>query len=502
MNLLFAITLLLPFVGALLIVLLSAVRVSGSGRAVALLSAGLTLAGVAALALARDGADVSLAVAWVPAVGVRLSFAMDAFSQPLLVLTALVGVAAFLMSPVSLPRAREFHFLMLVTLGAGLCAFAARNLLLFFFCCEITTIPKYLLTAIWGRLPGEPLRLTARDAALQVTLFIAAGAMLVMLALSVLFVVGGHDLDLAALARAAVEHPLSHHAQVILYGAMLLGFGIWSSLWPFHIWSPVTYAAAPPPAAMLFAGVLKNFGPYGLLLVGLHVLPDGARAWSGPLAVMATVNILYGGWAAMRQRDWCYLIAYGSVSHVGYLFLALAAGGTFGLQATILYMFAHGVVAALLFALAGLLEQGAGTRRLPALGGLAHALPFVSAWMTVAVVAASGLPGSANFVAEVSVFVAAWQHGGGLLRVGAVAAVWGIVMTAVYFFRALRETFHGPPRARPEGSVPPTGAQRAGILALAAACVIVGLWPRLVTDPLRRVPVAPRPVAMSGGERP
>ncbi len=489
MNLLLPITLLAPFAGILALIVTPEDR-RGLARAVALLASAVALVGAIALAVLYDrgAADVRFpwSIPWLPQLGVTLAFGLDALSLPLLVMSAVLGFTAVLVTDVK-DRDKLFYILLLATVGSGLAAFASRNLLIFYFLCEMTTVPKYLLTAAWGELPEGKYRVTPPYAAMQVTLFIAAGAMAVLLGLASLYLFAG-SLDFNALHARALGAPISGTAQYWIYGAFLLGFGIWTSMWPFHTWSPLTYAAAPPPAAMLFSGILKNFGAYGLLRLGSSFLPDGAHDWSQPLAVIGIINILYGGFAAMRQKDWCYIVAYSSISHVGYLFLALAAGGRLGTTAAIFFMVAHGLVVGLLFAVTGFLYRGAGSRHVPELGGLARSMPFVSVAAAVGAIAASGLPGFANFFAEVMVFVAAWTTGRPLFVVGAVVAVWGVVMTATYFFRALRNTFYGESK----GATPPPRPRTAAILAVAIlvlSSAALGLWPRFVTDLFSQKPL-------------
>jgi NADH-quinone oxidoreductase subunit M len=484
-------TLLIPFAGAGLILLLPA-RKGRAIRGTAILAALAALAGALALyrgfpAAAGDFRFESR-IDWIPSLGVSLHLGLDGLSLPLLVTAAVVGLAAVL-SGGSPDRGKEYYLLLTLTLGAALSAFASLDLFFFYFFCEATTIPKYLLTAVWGRLPAGRYRTTREAAAMQVTLFIAAGAMAVLVALALLYSVGGGTMDVQQLRLHFAADPGSVGPQRWIFGGLLLGFGIWSAMWPFHTWSPLTYAAMPAPAAMLFAGVAKNFGAYGLLRIGTQVMPAGARAWAEPLAVIAIVNILYGGWAAMRQKDWSFIVAYSSISHVGYLLLALAAAlgpvGSPAVTAAVFFMLAHSLSVALLFALVGNLEQSAGSRFPEDLGGLARSLPYLAVAFAVAVIAASGLPGSANFVAEVLVFFSAWSQGGLVFRLGAIAAVWGVVMTATYLFRALRSTFHGESR-RPAGpSGPPALALRIAIALLILSSALAGVWPRLVTRALR-----------------
>lgn len=496
MNDILSILLLAPLAACGLIILLPETWVREI-RAAAIASAlvpafcSLFLYGVALAA--GDGFRFAMDIPWVPAWGLSLHLCVDAFSLPMLLLTSVVGLAAMLASAQP-DRPKAYYLLLTVVLGTSLAAFVSRNLFFFYFFCEVATIPKFLLTSIWGLLPEGKYRTTPKFAAMQVTLFIAFGAMTVLLAMSLLYYVGGQTMDLDTLRDQVAVTPLSLGVQQWIFGALLVGFGIWSSMWPFHTWSPLTYATMPAPAAMLFAGVAKNFGVYALLRIGLDVLPQGAQSFAQPLAVIATINIIYGGFVAMRQADWNYIIAYSSISHMGYLLLALAAamspGGAGAASAVVFFMVAHGLIVALFFLLSDCLQKTAGSRFVGDLGGLARTMPFLGVAFAVAVIAGSGLPGFANFVAEVMVFIVSWSEGSVAFRVGAIAAVWGVVMTATYLFRALRSTFHGEARGERAPSPPPGLSVRLAILVLVLSSVAAGLWPRLLTDLNYSEPVA------------
>ena len=491
MNAFLWITLLAPFAGAGF-VLLTPGTSCRAVRAGSILAAAAAAAGALGLFAAAGPVPPELTIPWLPSIGLSVHLRADGFARALLAASAVVGLAAVLAAGCD-ERTKGRHLLLLLTLGASLCAFASRDLFFLYFFCEVTTLPKYLLTA-WGRLPEGRYRTTPGAAALQMTLFIAAGAMVALVALVMLYSAGGGSLDLDALRAHFAAHPDTAALQRGLFGALLLGFGVWTAIWPLHTWSPIGYAAMPAPAAMLFAGVAKNFGAYALLRIGTEAMPEGARTWSAPLAAIAIVQILYGGWAAMRQKDWSFIVAYSSISHVGYLLLALAAAfgpvGAAAAPVAVFFMVAHSLSVALLFALTGGLEQSCGSRFPEDLGGLARAVPFLAVAFAAGVIATSGLPGFANFAAELLVFFTAWKAGGTLFHVAAAAAVWGVVVTATYLFRALRTTFYGEPRTLAAGLRPLAPAQRAAILLLVAASLAAGLWPRLVTRTLDAPPPA------------
>ncbi len=233
---------------------------------------------------------------------------------------------------------------------------------------------------------------------------------------------------------------------------------------------------------MLFAGVLKNLGAYGLIRIGLTLLPEGAAAWAEWLAVLATANILYAGWVALRQQDWDRLVAYSTISHAGYLLLGVATLNLVGVSGAVLFMFAHGLLMGLTFALLGAFCGQ--SRRMGDFSGLARQAPFLGVCMGMAAMAGSGMAGFANFVSEVMVFIGSWQAQSPALRLGTIAAVWGIVLTATYMLRALRISFFGAPAGI---SLKDPGLTSRSVFAiLLAVMLIFGFFPRLLTDPIQR----------------
>jgi NADH:ubiquinone oxidoreductase subunit 4 (subunit M) len=236
---------------------------------------------------------------------------------------------------------------------------------------------------------------------------------------------------------------------------------------------------------MVFAGVAKTFGLYGLLRIGSSILPAGAEAMSELLFVLGMVNVLYAAWATMRQKDWNRLVAYASISHAGYTFIALSAGTSLGQSAAVVLMFGHGLVTSLGFLLADELTWATGQNRIDKLGGLAKGLPVLSVAFCLFAIAGAGFPGSATFVAELMVFFAAWGAATPLSQTAAVVCVFGVILSATYLFRALHSTFFGEPSAQ---LTLRDGAQRFRSLPLVAVTLLVltstavGVWPRLITD--------------------
>jgi NADH-quinone oxidoreductase subunit M len=246
----------------------------------------------------------------------------------------------------------------------------------------------------------------------------------------------------------ALAAQISPDAQRRIFLVLLIGFGSLISLFPFHSWAPEAYASAPAPAAMLHAGVLKKFGLYGLLRLALPLLPAGLHYWTWLLMVLLLGNIIYIGLATIAQKRLDWMLGYSSVMHMGYIFLGIATAGILGVTGAALLMFAHGLSIALLFAIAGELRKRTGTLVFEDLGGLATVMPLAGLAFGFGAFAAIGLPGFANFAAEIMVFFGAFQRNWEFgkfhtFQYATVLALWGVVISAVYMLRAYRKAFMG-----------------------------------------------------------
>jgi NADH-quinone oxidoreductase subunit M len=358
------------------------------------------------------------------------------------------------------------------------------DLFFFYFFYELAVIPMYLLIGMYGSLPLGQHGRTKEYATMKLTLYLTAGAVLALLGLLTLYFAGGRTFDIATLQQTLL---LSAEMQKRVFPCLLFGFGFLASLWPFHTWSPLGYAAAPTAASMMHAGVLKKLGAYGIIRLALPMMPAGARHWAELLAVLACFNILYAGWAALTQKDWKFVIGYSSVSHMGYVLLGIATLNVVGVSGAVLLMFAHGVMAALTFSLVGWFYHQTHNRNVPDLSGLARRIPFIGVCMVMAAMASSGLPGFANFVSEVMVFIGAWSQGSTVFRVATICAVWGIVVTATYLLRAVRTSFFGPFDKKWNMLKDATTAwRRLPYVMLIAVLLTVGFYPRLLTDIIQK----------------
>jgi NADH-quinone oxidoreductase subunit M len=289
------------------------------------------------------------------------------------------------------------------------------------------------------------------------------------------------------LQAAITAHPLTAPAQRHIYLLLLIGFGVLISLFPFHSWAPEAYASAPAPAAMLHAGVLKKFGLYGLLRLAIPMLPAGAHYWMYLLVILLLGNIIYIGLVTIAQKQLDWMLGYSSVMHMGYIFLGIASANILGTIGAAALIFAHGLSIALLFAIAGQIRNRTGTLLFDDLGGLAKVMPFAGLAFGFATFAAIGLPGLANFAAEIMIFFGAIRNGWEMQRfhifqIATVLALWGVVISTVYMLRAYRSTFMGTMNERWGKLVDLDTALRIPVALLIAGLIWFGFFPQTLVQ--------------------
>jgi NADH-quinone oxidoreductase subunit M len=409
----------------------------------------------------------------------KLNFTLrlDGLSLIMLLLTTIVTLAAvWFAGPIEKYESAFYACLLFISAGA-IGAFLSIDLFFFYAFHELALIPTFLLIGIWGS--GN-----RSAAAWKITIYLAAGSFILLLGLILLYQsvpAAARTFDLRQLKAAAASIPPD--AQRNIYLLLLIGFGVLISLFPFHTWAPEAYASAPAPAAMLHAGVLKKFGLYGLLRVAIPLLPAGAQYWTGLLVVLLLGNIIYIGLVTIAQRRLDWMLGYSSVMHMGYIFLGLATANLLGTTGAAVLMFAHGISIALLFALSGEIRKRTGTLVFADLGGLGKVMPFAGLAFGIGAFAAIGLPGLANFAAEIMVFFGAFQNGWVMERfhsfqIATVLALWGVVISAVYMLRAYRDIFMGPLVERWKEVADLRRSLRIPVMLLVAATLWVGFYPQ------------------------
>ena len=469
---------LIPLIGAGLIFFLPN-QYAVWARRVAISATFLTLVGALLLFTNYNPAikdfQFSTEFPWVLSLGITYHVGLDGIGVVMVLLHAILSFAGALVSR-SIAQNEKLYFILYLVLVASIFGvFTSLDLFFLYFFYEMAVIPLYPLIGIWGSENRE-------YAAMKLVLYISLGAVVALIGLISLYLASGlQTFDLITLSEYVKTHGFSKEFQLWCAPLLIFGFGVIASLWPFHSWSPIGYAAAPTAVSMLHAGVLKKMGIFLIIRLVITLLPEGAKFWLPLVAILCVVNILYGAWAAMAQKDMKFAIGFASVSHMGYAFLGIACLNELGLTGTVFFMFAHGIMAALCFALIGFIYDQTHTRMIPDLGGLAKPIPFISICFVMAAFASSGLPGFANFISEILIFFAAWNP----YPWQTFLAVFGIVITATYMLRMVRNVFFGS--LNPEWSKlnDAKGFIQLPYAFLVLVLVIFGFWPSLLLNVIR-----------------
>lgn len=409
---------------------------------------------------------------WFSSLGIQYLLGVDGISMAMVILTSIIIFTGVLASWNVQNRTKEFFALLLVLVTGVFGVFLSFDLFLFFMFYEVAVLPMYLLIGVWGTGPKE-------YSAMKLTLMLMIGSALLLVGiLALYYAAGAHSFDLNMLAQ--FKYPREFQAWV--FPTIFVGFGILGALYPFHTWSPDGHASAPTAVSMLHAGVLMKLGGYGALRVGVYLLPDGAKEWGMFFMALATINILYGAFAAIKQKDLKYFTAYSSVSHCGVVLFGVATLNFMGIKGAVLQMFSHGIMTGLFFALIGMVYGRTHTRMIPEMGGLAKVMPWLATSFYIAGLASLGLPGFSGFIAEAHVFM------GGFFgnpwssvipgRVMTVLAAMSIVVTAVYVLRGLGKVFLGPVQdSHHEHLTDASFTEKLTTGILIATLAVVGIYP-------------------------
>jgi NADH-quinone oxidoreductase subunit M len=471
-------TIYLTFAGA--VVLLIAPAVVARWIALLTATAGLAL-GIVAL-ISTPVADLGhlvtiVSVPWVPKLGMNYHLAVDGISLTLVLVTGISAVSTVLFSWDVDERQREFFFWLLLVVGGCYGVFLSADLFLLFAFYELVIVPKYFLIAIFGSTDKE-------YGAMKLTLYSFFGGMFVFAGIIATYASAG-SLDLTQLAQFHFSPPL----QLWVFPVLFLGFALLAGIWPLHTWAPTGHVAAPTAGSMLLAGIVMKLGAYAGLRVAMNLFPHGVHAWANYIAILAVIGIVYAAAVALRQRDLKFVIGYSSVSHMGFVLLGLATLNAIGVSGAVLQMFSHGVIAALLFAVAGrMLYRRTHTRDLDALSqmNLSQALPFAAFTFVIASAASMGIPGFSGFAAEITILIGTWKT--------YPVAVWitgaGMILVAAFTLRALMKSFFGEVHMQTgrvskepdwdEQSI--TLAEKCGACLLMLATLTVGLYPKFLLD--------------------
>jgi NADH-quinone oxidoreductase subunit M len=400
-----------------------------------------------------------LRLGWIPQLGIGFHIALDGLSAILIFLTLFLGIMAVVISWDEIRDRRGlFHFNLLLTLAGIIGVFLAFDLVLFYLFWELMLIPMYFLISLWGHE-------NRAYASVKFFIFTQLGGLLMLLSFLGLYFVHGsttgtYTFDYIQLLNT----PMTPVAARWIMAGFLLAFGVKLPSLPLHTWLPDAHAEAPTAGSIVLAGLLLKTGAYGLLRFAVPLLPDVALAWSPWLMAIGAAGILYGAVLAFGQTDIKRMIAYTSVSHMGFVLVGIFVWNDLALQGVVMQMVCHGLSTGGLFMMAGALQERTHTRSLQEMGGLKASMPRLSAVFLLLGLASLGLPGLGNFVAEILILFGTFQRNEGL----AVVAALGFIFSSVYALWMIHRLFHG---SRPEG----VKGRDAGGREMAAASAIIAL---------------------------
>jgi NAD(P)H-quinone oxidoreductase subunit 4 len=374
---------------------------------------------------------------WMPQMGLSWAVSVDGLSVPLVLLAGLVTTLSMFSAWQVDRRPRLFYVLMLVLYSAQIGVFVAQDLLLFFIMWEIELVPVYLLVSIWG---GQK----RRYAATKFLLYTALASIFILIAGlgMALYGDGSFSFDMAELGLK--DYPLG--LELLLYAGLLVAFGVKLAIFPLHTWLPDAHGEASAPVSMILAGVLLKMGGYGLIRLNMELLPDAHIYFAPILAILGVVNIIYGAFNSFAQTNMKRRLAYSSVSHMGFVLLGIASFTDVGISGAMLQMVSHGLIAAVLFFLAGVTYDRTHTMTMTEMGGIGQVMPKVFALFTIGSMASLALPGMSGFASEIAVFlgVATSDLYSPIFRtVLVVLAAVGVILTPIYLLSMLRQVFYG-----------------------------------------------------------
>ena len=389
---------------------------------------------------------------WIDVINSRFIMGIDGIALPLLALTLLIVPLVFIYSLNHIPapgNPKAFLILILVLETGMIGSFVAEDLILFFVFFEVVLLPMYFMIGVWG---GEQ----RQYASIKFFLFTLFGSALMILSfLSLYFLVKDPNtgellrtFDMAKLS-AAGGAGIAHATALVIFGGMFVGFGIKVPMFPFHTWLPDAHTQAPTQGSVILAAVLLKLGTYGFVRIALPMLPDAARSWAPVIAILATIGIIYGALGCLAQTDMKRLIAFSSVAHMGFVMLGISTLTSYGINAAIFGMVAHGLITGMLFFVAGSIKDRYHTLEIKRLGGLLISAPRLGWILGFCTMASLGLPGLAGFWGEFPAILAAYQPADGLsiglFRTCMVIASVGTVLAAGYLLWLFQRTAFGTP---------------------------------------------------------
>ena len=421
---------------------------------------------------------------WIPSFNIFYSLGVDGLSLPMVLLTPLLSFLAIFVSW-NTKRAVKGFFALFLLLDTGMMGvFLSLDFFLFYVFWEVMLLPMYFLIGMWG----GPKRVYA---AIKFFLFTLVGSVLMLIAILALYFTCGQTFDMVTLMHTAPEALngvlwWGMSAIKVIWILLFIGFAIKVPVFPLHTWLPLAHVEAPTAISVILAGVLLKMGIYGMLRVNYGMLPEAVWWFAGALAVLGLINVIWGGLAALAQKDLKKMVAYSSINHLGYALMGMAAviaagaanGNNYaaaeaGLSGAVFQMFNHGTISAMLFIIAGVVYDRAHHREIAGFGGLAMQMPIYAGVTAIAFFAGLGLPSLSGFISEFMCFVGAFP----VFRTIVIIGTLGILINAAYFLRAYQKIFFGELNKKYEDMPEINGRELFTLIPLAIITFILGVYP-------------------------
>ncbi|HNR01901.1 MAG TPA: NADH-quinone oxidoreductase subunit M [Anaerolineaceae bacterium] len=460
-----------PIAAGIVLLLLPAGK-RGLVRGIALGTSVFTLAISAIVFFAYDttaaGYQFIERLNWLPTLGISYHMGVDGIGAAMELMAGIIVFSGVMVSWRVQDRPREFFAFLLFLAASVFGVFASLDLFQLFFFFELAVFPKYLMIVMWG----SPK--TREYGGMKLTLYLFLGSILAFIGvLAVYFASGLRSFDMLALEQAGFALEFQRAWFLVIF----VGFGVLGGLFPFHSWAPDGHVAAPTAVSMLLAGVEMKVGVFAALRAGLMLLPEGMRFWAPLILVLATINVVYGAFIAMIQKDFKYVIGFSSVSHMGLVFIGFASLTREGLTGAGLQMFSHGIMTALFFAVVGMVYDRAHTRDIRELGGLFRHMPLAMLGFVIGGLVSMGMPGFSGFIAEMPIYMGAWR----VAPVVAIVSAISIVVTAAYILMVVRRVFFGEtPEGIKPGLVDISIMDKVVVIMLSVILIVVGLFPSVL----------------------